>query len=149
MCTTGDGLRETAGGLRETGILRGFQGHRCVPLDEIYLTVPLSPRNGSSGRFDLTEETTHFASKSWIFAFQRHRCVPLDEIYLTVPLSPWNGSSGRFDLTEETTHFACKSWICASGFWDSEFARRLRGLQGHGYVPLDEIYFTMPLIRFR
>ena len=52
----------TAGGLREAGILRGFQGHRCVPLDEIYLTVPLSPRNSSSRRFDLTEETMHFAS---------------------------------------------------------------------------------------
>ena len=89
------------------------------------------------------------SAESWICAFQRHRYVPLDEIYLTVPLSPWNGSSPRLDLIEETAHFARKPWICASGFWDSEFARRLRGLQGHGYVPLDEIYFTMPLIRFR
>ena len=46
----------------------GFQEHGCVPLDEIYLTVPLSPRNGSSRRFDPAEETTHCARKLWICA---------------------------------------------------------------------------------
>ena len=51
-----------------TAFKGGFQEHGCVPLDEIYLTVPLSPRNGSSGRFDPAKETTHCTRKLWICA---------------------------------------------------------------------------------
>ena len=111
-----------------------FQGHGCVPLDELFLTGPTGGRPGDPRRLALRKEIAFRFGKQRTCAYgtlivphpyffeefrsrdgclQGHGCVLLDEIYFTAPTGGRTGDPRRLALRMEIALRSQKQRPCA------------------------------------